>query len=105
MSETREWMTGIRRDGCAMREAREQRIVEFAREAGSPHTEIMLGEQHGRDPEVRVGFWHVASGLIRIEADAKGQFDPDDRTDITCEELNAMARARAHEMVPESKEP
>lgn len=93
--DTGNWLDTISQLGDLRRKDRATRIAEWASAAGLPHAKVLLGEE----PYVeKVGFWRVPSGILRIRADAKGNFDPAERTEITTEEIDAIARASMHEL-------
>lgn len=91
---TESWLGVIAKIGDMSRRDRANRISTWAKEAGPPHAEIMLGD----DPDYmeRIGFWQVPGGVIRIRASKRGEFDPAERTDITDDEVKAIAEASLH---------
>ncbi len=50
--------------------------------------------EYTRDDHVhKIGFWRITAGLLRIEANVKGAYDPAQATGITGKEVAAMSEA------------
>jgi len=67
------------------RRKRDKRVAEWP----PPHIEIELGEDEWKH---KVGFWKVEGGILRIEANKKGEYDPRNRQEISEAEIDAIRR-------------
>lgn len=69
------------------REERRNRIQEFIKLP--PQIELTIEEN---DYSRKIGLWRVPGGIVRIDANRYGQYDPNDQFFIVEEEVEAMTK-------------
>lgn len=87
------WLQTIHCISEKAHETRVTRIATWASTAGEPHAEAQL------DDGIRVGFWKLPGGLIRIRASKRGDFDPAEGVIIEDREVLAIIAANGHSAV------